>query len=103
MNNKEVKHLERAALAAFRRGIGWAGFWEQHADEVRAAKPYSRERFRRLVNRLLSLVTSGDTAGMVDVANVDVLPWAQDDRPLPIRSVHKAIHNKDLRQNSYGK
>jgi hypothetical protein len=70
-----IKHLDRLALDAHRRGIGWNDFWQEHGAAVCAAEPHSRERFQRLVRRLLSLLTSGDTA------NVEPLDaaWEHDD------------------------
>ncbi len=50
-----VKHLERQALAAHRRGNTWAMFWQMLGDDVRHTEPYDRGRYRRLVNRLLHL------------------------------------------------
>ena len=78
----QIKALERAALDAFQRGETWAAFWEVHGNEVKAAEPWNRRRFKRLVNRLLSLVASGDTAGMMPVADDDALPWALDDEAI---------------------
>ena len=55
-----TRELERAALAAHARGDRWEAFWKQHAEEVRQAEPYRHAAYRKLVNRLLSLVVSGD-------------------------------------------
>ena len=78
-----VKHLERAALVAHARGEQWATYWTAHADAIRAVEPYDRGRYRRLVNRLLSLVVSGDTAGQTAVGDDDAVPWELDDQPSP--------------------
>ena len=43
-----TRDLERAAVAAHRRGIGWLAFWEQHGPAVCRAEPYDRERFALL-------------------------------------------------------
>jgi hypothetical protein len=73
-----VKHLERAALDAHRRGESWAAFWRQHEAAVRRAEPWSQEQYRRLVNRLLHLLVSGDESGMEPVGD-DLEPWVRDD------------------------
>jgi hypothetical protein len=78
-----AKQLKRAATDAHRRGQRWTQFWDEHANLIRQAVPYDRQRRRRLVNRLLSLVVSGNTAGQRPVP-VGMLwgsaePWEQDD------------------------
>ena len=82
-----IKALERAALDFHRRGVGWTDFWQQHAEQVRECEPFNRARLRRLVNRLLALVASGDTAGMVAVGDDDAEPWLTDDTSTPSDSV----------------
>ena len=72
-----VKQLERHALDARRRGIGWSVFWKMHGRGVCAAEPWNRTKFRRLVNRLLALVASGDCDGQEPAG--DVMPWEIDD------------------------
>lgn len=83
-----IQTLERAASAAFDAGIGWNDFWDKHAAAIKAVYPYNRERFRRLVNRLLSLVASGDTDGMMPLDVDDTCPWVADDsesvQPAPV-------------------
>ena len=74
----QIANLERSAPAAHRRGERWKTFWQAHAQAIRQAEPWNRQRFRRLVDRLLALVTSGDTAGMTAVGDDD-LPWERDD------------------------
>jgi len=64
-------------------GTTWCDYWAAHADAVRAAEPYDRGRYRRLVNRLLSLVVSGDTAGQTALGDDDAMPWELDDQPSP--------------------
>ena len=64
MSTTNVQALERAAIDAHARGIGWSDFWEQHGVEVCAAEPQDRQRFARLVRRLLALLTSGNDNGM---------------------------------------
>jgi hypothetical protein len=56
--------LERDALLAHDSGTTWGDYWTAHADAIRATEPQDRSRYRRLVDRLLSLVVSGDTANM---------------------------------------
>jgi hypothetical protein len=63
MSTKEVRTLESAALRAHRRGIGWTDFWQEHGAAVCQAEPHNRQRFQRLVRRLLALVSSGDLDG----------------------------------------
>ncbi|MCE5267220.1 MAG: hypothetical protein LLG00_04985 [Planctomycetaceae bacterium] len=77
---QERRALQRAAIAAHRAGIGWNDFWQRRGEQVRKAEPYDVKRYHRLVNRLLSLVASGDTA------NVEPLdaPWLDDDLPEPV-------------------
>jgi hypothetical protein len=74
----QIQKLEKLAVDAFRDGQGWAQFWEEHAADVRNAEPWSRERFRRLVDRLLSLVTSGDSAGQYPIDD-GMAQWEVDD------------------------
>jgi hypothetical protein len=73
----QVKELERLAIDAHHRGETWAAFWNQHGNEVKAAEPYNRQRLRRLVNRLLSLVVSGDLDGQEPPSILE--PWELDD------------------------
>jgi hypothetical protein len=77
-----IRILENAAIRAHARGDRWADFWERHAEAVRQAEPVNAGRYRRLVNRLLSLVASGDTNGMVAVGDDD-MPWEIDDAHKP--------------------
>jgi hypothetical protein len=80
---KTIQALERAAVAAHTRGVGWTAFWELHGAAVRACDPYNAGRYRRLYLRLLSIVTSGDTNGMMPVADDDSLgPWERDDNAI---------------------
>jgi hypothetical protein len=77
-----IKALSRAAIATHRRGETWPAFWERHADQIKAAEPYSRERYRRLYMRLLSLVTSGDSTGQYPI-DVGMAQWEADDTQSP--------------------
>lgn len=77
-----TKHLERAALAAHRAGQTWAEFWQQHGREVAAAEPWNVGRYHRLVNKLLSLVASGDREQRpipVGLLWGEQSPWDEDD------------------------
>jgi hypothetical protein len=78
-----IRTLERAALAAHRRGTGWATFWQEHAQAIRQAEPWDRGRFRTLVNRLMHLVASGDGSGEQPAGDDDAPPWVVDDAPGP--------------------
>jgi hypothetical protein len=77
-----IRSIERAALDAHRAGDTWTMFWEQHGAEVCAAEPQDRQRFARLVRRLLSLVTSGNSSSMEPAAKPRLLV-AQQDQPSP--------------------
>ncbi len=70
-----IKHLERPALQAHRRGDTWATFWQQYGQDAIALEPHHRQRFKRLTDRLLSLVTSGNLDGMEPAGE----PWLGDD------------------------
>ncbi len=69
-----INHLERAALDAYRHGDTWTMFWEQHGAEVCRAEPHDRQRFVRLVRRLLALLVSGNDDGLHAVGDDDGLP-----------------------------
>jgi hypothetical protein len=78
---KAEQALERHAIAAHARGERWATFWQAHGEQVRQCEPYNRQRYHRLVRRLLALLTSGDTDGQQPVA-VGLLwgeQWDEDD------------------------
>jgi hypothetical protein len=75
------EELERAAIDAHERDLSWADFWGANGAAVRAAEPWDRERFRRLVNRLLHLVASGDGSGAEPAGDAE--PWEPDDAPAP--------------------
>ena len=76
--------LELLALDCHRVGSTWAAFWQEHGERVGKAEPYDRARYRRLVNRLLSLVVSGDTAGQQAIGDNNAMPWGID-KPSPAR------------------
>ena len=73
--SKEIKTLERAALDAHARGQRWNDFWREHRDAICCCHPADKQRYHKLVCRLLGLLISGDTA------NVEPLdaPWEADD------------------------
>jgi hypothetical protein len=75
--NQSMQALERLAIDAHKQGIGWEQFWTEHGAQARALEPWSRQRFKRLVDRLLALLTSGDLAGMTAVGDDDP-PWERD-------------------------
>jgi hypothetical protein len=50
------QQLEVAAQRAREAGQSWAGFWEQHAADIRACEPWNTRRFHRLRKRLMSIV-----------------------------------------------
>ena len=77
MNTNAVRFLEERAIDAHCQGIGWSEFWQEHAYAIRAAEPYDRSKFRRLVNRLLSLVTAGNLDGQQPMPAG--LLWGQED------------------------
>ena len=70
------KTLNAPPLTAHHRGDTWATFWQEHGKQVRQAEPHDRGHFRRLVDRLLCIVVSGDDSGME--AAGDVMPWTVD-------------------------
>ena len=63
----ESRQLERLAADAHRAGVGWSAFWPTVAHRMNQAEPDAGVR-RRLVNRLLALVASGDCEGMEPAA-----------------------------------
>ena len=69
--------LEQAAIDAHDRGDTWAEWWEQHRHAVGRIEPYDNRAYRRLVNRLLMLVVSGDTDGQHPAGDPE--PWQADD------------------------
>ena len=69
--------LERQAIAAHRRGDTWADFHRRHRVEMHRTEPIDHRAYHRLVCRLLSLLTSGDTDGMEPAG--DAMPWQADD------------------------
>jgi hypothetical protein len=76
-----VKKLEKAAIQAHEQGTTWAAYWEQYGNDARRLEPYSRKRFRKLVDRLLCLLTSGDDCGTRTLD--DSAPWERDDVSAP--------------------
>lgn len=85
--SKAERTLERAAIAAHARGDRWEAFWRAHAEQVRQAEPYRHAAYRKLVNRLLSLVVSGD--GVQRTVATGMLwgeDWDEDDFSATISS-----------------
>ena len=70
--------IEQQAIEAHRHGEGWGDFFERNREAIRQAEPYDRQRYRRLIDHLLSLVVSGDTNGMVAIGDHE--PWLADER-----------------------
>jgi hypothetical protein len=74
---KQFKELERLAVDAHARGESWIIFWERHGNDIKAVYPWNRARLRRLIDRLLHLLTCGDVDGM---ESIDApCPWLTDD------------------------
>jgi len=76
-----IRKLEQAAIDAHWRGMRWGEFWPTVADLVEKAEPFDRERYHRLVDRLLHLLLCGDLDGQ-EPPGQPVLPrdW-DDERP----------------------
>jgi len=73
-----IRTLECAAIQAHRAGLSWGDFWTANADAIRQAEPHNRQRFQRLVRRLLALVASGDCDGQEPI---DAMPWSRTTQP----------------------
>ena len=82
---KAERALERAAVDCHRRGIGWTDFWQRHGIAVREVESYNRQRYHRLVRRLLHLLTSGEASGEHPVGHEMLwgMAWDEDDYSLP--------------------
>jgi hypothetical protein len=63
MKTNGEQTLETAAIDAHRAEVGWSGFWSSNADAILTAAGGCPARRRRLVERLLCLVVSGDADG----------------------------------------
>jgi len=73
--------LEQAAMEAHRQGVGWIEFHRQYAEAIAQLEPYDRRGYRRLTDRLLHLVVSGDRSGQFGVGDPDAPdPWELDDQ-----------------------
>ena len=83
MTTRETKALERDAIDAHAAGLSWSQFWQAHAEAIRALEPWDRLAYRRLVRKLLALVSAGDTDGMDPVGDGLDMPWEADDSPKP--------------------
>lgn len=80
--SKQAEVLEHAAIDAHARGERWEAFWKAHCEQVRQAEPYRHAAYRKLVNRLLSLLVSGDSGPKPfgpAMLWADTEPWADDD------------------------
>ena len=78
-----VTQLERTAIDAHQAGMTWGQFWDQHGAAICAAEPHDRQRFTRLVRRLLALLTSGNLDGAQAVGDDNAIPGELDDQPGP--------------------
>jgi hypothetical protein len=76
--NPSIQGLEKMAIDAHTRGERREVFWQRHGEQVREAEPWCRARFRRLYDKLMHLVCSGDNAGQYPPGN-DPEPWLVDD------------------------
>jgi hypothetical protein len=74
MSNRIFSDVEQLALLAHRAGERWSTFWPQVAGDVAQLEPYHHGRYRKLVERLLSLVVAGDLDG---VEPIGLSPWEQ--------------------------
>jgi hypothetical protein len=80
-----TQELERAAVDAHRRGLPWSQFWPTVAADVIRVEPYDRNRYHKLVGRLVALVAAGDVDGAepADDGWPRPMPWELDDAPAP--------------------
>ncbi|MGW8256003.1 MAG: hypothetical protein ACWGMZ_00805 [Thermoguttaceae bacterium] len=74
MNRSELEHK---AVEAHRQNMGWLEFWPTVAEDAKRIEPYSREKYRRLVQRLLHLLTTGEPGGEEPPRIAE--PWERDD------------------------
>lgn len=56
--DQTMRIIEAKAMDAYGDGMTWAAFWERHAEQIRDAQPWNWQRLRRLVDRLLHLLTN---------------------------------------------
>jgi hypothetical protein len=70
------RQLENLAIAAHARGESWSTFWETVNKTVARMAEGDPIKFRRLVDRLLSVLVSGDTSGLEPPTTE---PWELDD------------------------
>lgn len=74
--------LRQLAAEAFSTGILWPEFLAEHRDAIRAAEPYSRGRYRRLIELVRSVVVSGSSSGLFAAGDDDAsAEWFGDDAP----------------------
>ena len=76
-----TRALEKAAIAAHAKGQRWEQFWREHAEAIRQCEPYNHDKYRALVNRLLSLLVSGDSVQRTVATGMlwGNTPWDTDD------------------------
>ncbi len=93
--------LRAAARRAHATGERFASWWQRHAADVAEIEPYDRAASHRLEAELLSLVTSGDMAGMFAAGDDDArAPWEADDRQHVDESYTAARAPLELRQQT---
>ena len=68
----------KPAINAYKAGQTWNQFWPTVAEQVQQAEPINVPAYHRVVRRLMALLVSGNTDGMMPVGD-DVMPWAADD------------------------
>lgn len=76
----EQKQLERLALKAHANGLDFSTWWPIVKPQVDALEPWCLQRWRKLRNRLMHLVCTGDGSGQFAVGDSDAMPWDVDDR-----------------------
>lgn len=62
-HTERIQRLEQQAIEAHAVGTSWPVFRAEVEAEVKAIEPMPGDRQRRLVEKLLHLVVSGDPAG----------------------------------------
>lgn len=75
----KIKQLERLAREAHAAGGSGHDFTLQHSETIKAAEPYSLQKYRRLRANLVAIVISGTTDGMFAAGDIDACSWSADD------------------------
>lgn len=70
------KKLERLAIKAHTRGETWKQFCAAQGDAIQQVEPFDRQRYRRLENKLMVLVMSGNRKS---IPTGDLTSWELDD------------------------